>query len=55
MDETFENSTVDKGVSGEFCYISDHKLPTEYCPEYLYVWAKGGKVFHFDIYLLLLP
>lgn len=44
-DEVFGNYTVDVGHNGNECYgPGSSQIPNQYCKEYLFVWAKGGKV-----------
>jgi hypothetical protein len=44
-DAIFGNATVDVGNNGNNCYgPNSSSIPRQYCKEYLFVWAKGGKV-----------
>ncbi|XP_035704417.1 DBH-like monooxygenase protein 2 homolog isoform X2 [Folsomia candida] len=47
-DEVFGNYTVDVGHNGNECYgPGSSQIPNQYCKEYLFVWAKGGKMMVF--------
>ncbi|XP_021960173.1 DBH-like monooxygenase protein 2 homolog [Folsomia candida] len=49
LDQVFRNYTVDTGFMGAHCYNLAAIVPTPefYCAQYLFVWAKGGKIMTF--------